>query len=102
MIHQKEKIKSYFPVEVKTSLTDWERKFISSLYNSKKEWSPKQQEVLQKLIDKYNLVQQVVTHTITYIPYDDSVERSYNQKITTRQFRKIRAIKKNKKGTGRL
>lgn len=97
MFNQKEKIKSYFSPDIKSKMNDWERKFISSLYNSKKEWTEKQKDCLQKLIDKYHLVQQVVTHTITYIPYNDNIEKRYTQSITTREFRRKRGIRYNKK-----
>ena len=100
MKEQQEKIKFYFTPDAKKLLNQWEKKFITSLYQCKKEWSEKQNAVLNKLIEKYKLNQVAVVHTITYLPYDDSVEKCFRQTITTREFRRKRGINfnKNKKG----
>lgn len=56
MTPQQYKIKTYFPVEVKLKMTKWELGFITSLSKSTKQWSKRQEEVLQITIDKYKLV----------------------------------------------
>lgn len=55
MTPQQIKIKTYFPVEVKLKMNKWELGFLTSLSKTTKEWSSRQQELLQQIIEKYQL-----------------------------------------------
>lgn len=94
MLEQRIKIKSYFDKETKSKLTNWEKEFIDSLYNSKKCWSVKQKEILDNIIKKYFIEQKVVVNKITYLPTGYAKGAVINQKITSKIYRKNRFINK--------
>jgi hypothetical protein len=90
-------VKKYFNPEVKKRLNTWEKKFISSLYNWKTDWTEKQKEIFQKIISKYNLYEKKVVEKILYLPMGNAKGASKHQEITTRKMRKNRALPKWKK-----
>jgi len=96
MFEQKKKIKSYFDIETKKKLNYWEKKFISSLYNTPNIWTEKQNETLDKIIKKYTVKEKPVVHTITYLPIGYAQGAVVNQKITSKNYRKNRFIGKKK------
>jgi transcription elongation factor GreA-like protein len=61
-------VKSYFTSQTKKKLNSWEREFITSLYNSKKEWSSKQLETFNNIVKKYKLVKRNVVNVSVVLP----------------------------------
>ena len=93
------KLKSYFTPDVRNNLTKWEQQFISSMFRSKVELTDKQKAVLNKLVVKYQLKEQVVVERIVYLP-TGTPEGYKHQQITTREYRRKQSIKR-KSGYGK-
>jgi hypothetical protein len=85
-------VKKYFNSTNKKKLNSWEKKFISSLYKSKKDWSEKQLEVFNKIIEKYQFKQKQVIERIIILA--DGYADGSSQKFTTKRQRRLRAIGK--------
>lgn len=98
MFEQQKYLKSFFTKDIKKGMNDWEKNFITSLYNQKYEFSIKQKDVLNKIILKYKLAQQVVEHKIIYLPEANADGAMQYQTITTRKFRRMRGINTSKNG----
>ena len=85
-------VKKYFNSTNKKKLNSWEKKFISSLYKSKKDWSEKQLEVFNKIIEKYQFKQKQVIERIIILA--DGYADGSSRKFTTKRQRRLRAIGK--------
>lgn len=100
MTPQQYKIKTYFPVEVKLKMSKWELGFLTSLSKSTKQWSNRQQEVLQTIIDKYKLVpvalpeKHIGMKRVQDIQYIRSKKSRREQGIYNSSNTKTRVIKK--------
>jgi hypothetical protein len=100
MTPQQLKIKTYFPVEVKLKMTKWELGFLTSLSKSTKEWSNRQQEVLQNIIDKYELTavalpeKHIGMKRVNDVQYIRSKKSRREQGIYNSSNTKARATKK--------
>lgn len=90
-------IKKYITPDIRKKLNKWEKEFISSLYKRETDWSDKQVEVFDKIKKKYQLEERVVVEKIIYAPQGYAKGAKINQEITTRDMRKVRGIRYNKK-----
>ncbi len=84
-------IKKYITPDIKKKMNNWEKQFISSLYNFDRDWTDKQVEVFNKLKKKYQLNERVVVERIIYAPEGYAKGAKYQQDITTRKMRKNRS-----------
>jgi len=84
-------VKKFITPEIKHKLNQWEKKFISSLYNRKKEWTEKQVLVFDKIKNKYQLFEKKVVENIIYLPTGYAKGAKVTQEITSKNFRKNRA-----------
>jgi precorrin-3B methylase len=85
-------VKSYFTPQTKKKLNSWEREFISSLYNCKKEWSCKQLETFNNIVKKYKLVKRNVVNVSVTLAAGIPEGYSKTQYITTPKMRKNRFL----------
>ena len=91
-------VKKYITPDIKKQMTQWEKKFITSLYDFNKPWTPKQVEAFDKLKIKYNLYERKVVENIIYLPLGYAKGASITQKITTKLSRRNRGINNSKNG----
>ena len=100
MTPQQIKIKTYFPVEVKLKMNKWELGFLTSLSKTNKEWSSRQQEVLQEIIDRYKLIpvplpeKHIGMKRVNDVQYIRSKKSRREQGIYNSSNTKARATKK--------
>jgi predicted class III extradiol MEMO1 family dioxygenase len=88
------KVKEYISSNDKKKMTIWEKKFISSLYNKKTEWSSKQIEVFNNIINQYKLTKKPVHNIVIVLP-DEPVR--YTATINCKQYTKRKSIEKKYK-----
>ena len=84
-------IKKYITPELKKRMTGWEKEFITSLYNRKESFTPKQVEVFNNIKKKYQLTERIIVERIIYAPAGYARGAKYQQDITTRKMRKNRS-----------
>lgn len=90
-------IKKYITPDIKKKLTTWEKEFITSLFKREKDWTDKQVETFNNIKRKYRLEERIVVERIIYLPTGYAQGAKINQDITTRDYRKKRYFKNNKK-----
>jgi hypothetical protein len=92
-------VKKYITPDIKKKMTKWEKEFISSIYNFKKDWTEKQLATFNNIKRKYGLEERIVVEKIVYLPLGYAHGAKINQEITSKNFRKNRAkiINSNKK-----
>jgi hypothetical protein len=91
-------VKKYITPDIKKQMTGWEKQFITSIYNSKKEWSFKQVKTFEGILKKYNLNERKVVEKVIYLPLAYAKGASVNQKITSKLSRRNRGINNSKNG----
>jgi hypothetical protein len=84
-------IKKYITPELKKRMTNWEKEFITSLYNRKEDFTPKQVDVFNNIKKKYQLTERIIIERIIYAPEGYTKGAKYHQDITTRNMRKNRS-----------
>jgi hypothetical protein len=92
--HNQIEIKKYITPSVKSRMTQWEQKFITTLYNWKGSWTDKQSNVFDNIKKKYSLEAGVVVENILYLPMGYAAGAKINQNITSKQMRRSRGIEK--------
>jgi precorrin-3B methylase len=86
--HNKVKVKEYITPTIKKKFTSWEKEFITSLYNQKKDWSTRQVEVFNNIITKYKLTKKVVKNKIQIL----EPSKTYNNFIKVKNFDKVKKL----------
>jgi hypothetical protein len=86
-------VKKYITPDIKKKMTKWEQEFITSIFNSKKDWTEKQTQVFNNIKKKYQLEERVVIERIIYAPIGYANKEF--QPIMTRKMRKQLAIHRN-------
>jgi hypothetical protein len=91
-IGMKNKKRTFIPNHIFIKLSAWEKQFIISINSNSKSLSKKQSSILNDIKLKYNVIKKL--DNVIYLPCEFD---GWTQTISTRKFRKNKAIGKKYK-----